>query len=287
MKRENDPSAPSNALFNWYPGHMAKALREIKQRLNMVDVVLEIRDARAPLATENVSLEQELGQKKRIIVFNKANLADPEGMKAWSAYFTKRGTPFLFVNGLNKGALKDVVTLAKKISPGNAPNAKLRLMIVGLPNTGKSTIINQLSNKSNAKVADRPGQTVLQQWIDTDHGIKLLDTPGVMPPHVLNPQQALWLSAIHAIPDDIASVEETALFLVQHLLSRTGKEFLARFKLESSTLPVDEVLLKIAALRGCLKQKGEADLDRVHKLILLEFRQGELGRVCFGTPPKF
>lgn len=276
---------------------MAKALREVKQRLNLVDVVLEVRDARVPLATGNISLDQEIGQKKKLIVLNKANLADVAMMKQWTVWFEKQDVPFVFVNCLDKAAIKKVVVMARKIveqnrlkaNPDYVPSkiqTKLKMMIVGLPNTGKSTIINQLSNKGTAKVADKPGQTTIQQWIDTDSDIQLLDTPGIMPPHVHAAEQALWLSAIHAIPDDIANEEATAIFLVKHFLKNATPEFLSRYKLETADMTVDEAFLKIATLRGCVKQKGLPDLDRVHKLILLEYRKGELGKTCFGVPPK-
>lgn len=272
---------------------MAKALREIKKRLSVVDIVLEIRDARAPLATGNIALDAEIGQKKKLIVLNKSNLADSALTAKWVSWFEAQGVPFAFVNCFDKSATKKVLAQARKVVEDNRKVAnpdyvetktKLKVMIVGLPNTGKSTIINQLSNKGTAKVADKPGQTTIQQWIDTDSDIQLLDTPGVMPPHVFSKEQALWLSAIHAIPDDVANVEDTAIFVVKHLLG-TSKDFLERYKLDSPDISIDEAFLKIATLRGCLRQKGLPDLDRVHKLILAEFRKGELGKVCFGLPP--
>lgn len=295
MKRENDPSAPSDALHNWYPGHMAKALREIKQKLKMVDIVLEIRDARVPMASGNRNLNDQLGQKPKLIIFNKANLADAQMLEQWSKWLDEQNGPYLFIDCFDKAAMKKAISLARKIVEKNRKDcnpdyvetkSKLKMMIVGLPNTGKSTIINQLANKSAAKVADKPGQTVLQQWIVVDKDIELLDTPGVMPPRIDKPEHALWLSAIHAIPDDIADEEETAIFIIKHLLKIKSQLFLERFKLESFDLNVDEVLLKIATLRGCLKQKGLPDLDRVYKLVLAEFRKGELGKTCFGLPPK-
>ncbi len=283
MKRENDPSAPSTALFNWYPGHMAKALREIKQKLKMVDLILEIRDARAPLASGNTALDEVLDQKRKIIVLNKANLSDASMMKKWSKWFDQEETPYLFVNCLDKAALSKVISMSRKILK---PKKEIKLMIVGLPNTGKSTIINQLANKKVTKVADKPGQTQIQQWIDVGEDITLLDTPGVMPPKIGRAEHALWLSAIHAIPDDIASEQETAEFLVAHLLKIPAKEFLERYKLESADLSVSDALLKIATVRGCLRGQGLPDLDRVYKIILSEFREGLIGKTCFGVPPK-
>lgn len=295
MKRENDPSAPATALFNWYPGHMARALREIKNRLKMVDIVLEVRDARVPLVSGNKALDAEIGKKCKIIILNKLNLADPVLVEKWSTWFTAQGTPFVFVDCFDRSAMKKIVTLARKIveqnrldcNPDYVENkTKLKMMIVGLPNTGKSTIINQLANKSVTKVADKPGQTQVQQWINVENGVELLDTPGIMPPMVESEQHGLWLSSIHAIPDDIAGEETTAVFILNHLLKIKSKKFFERFKIENEDIGLEAALQKIAVLRGCLKQKGAADLDRVYKLVLLEFRKGDLGNVCFGTPPR-
>lgn len=294
MKRDNDPSAPSEALFNWYPGHMARALREIKKKLQFVDIVFEIRDARVPLASGNKNLSETLGQKRKLIVLNKANLADPFMIEKWKEWFDDQGVPYLFVDCFDKTAMNKAITLGRKIVETNRrecnpdyveTKTKLRIMIVGLPNTGKSTIINQLANRNATKVADKPGQTVLQQWISIDKDVELLDTPGVMPPRIDKPQHALWLSAIHALPDDISGEEDTAVFVVKFLIENKVSEFFDRFKFESKEISVDEAFLKIATLRGCLKQKGLPDLDRVYKLVLAEFRKGDLGKVCFGTPP--
>lgn len=295
MRRTNDPSAPSKALFNWYPGHMARALREIKQKLKMVDIVLEIRDARVPMVSGNRNLNESLGQKRKLILLNKVNLADQELVAQWSKWFDEQGEPYLFVDCFDKPALKKVISMARKIVEQNRKECnpdyvetktKLRMMIVGLPNTGKSTIINQLANRNATKVADKPGQTQIQQWINIENDIELMDTPGVMPPQIEKEEHGLWLSSIHAIPDDIAGEETTANFVLGHLLKIKSQAFLERYKLESFNLTNDEALLKIATVRGCLKQKGLPDLDRVYKLLLAEFRKGDLGRTCFGAPPK-
>jgi ribosome biogenesis GTPase A len=294
MRRENDKSAPTEALFNWYPGHMAKALREIKQKLTLVDIILEVRDARAPLATGNFELNNQLGQKKKIIILNKANLADPGLNQRWSEWFDKHEQPHFFVNALDRGAMKQVVPMARKIVLANRrvsnpdyveTKSRLKLMIVGLPNTGKSTIINQLTARNIAKVADKPGQTKIQQWIEMPDGVDLMDTPGVMPPKIGIAEHALWLSALHAIPDDVANEDDTAVFVVKHMLAKRVPEFLERYKFENADLSLDDALLKIATLRGCIRQKGLPDLDRVYKLLLAEFREGTLGRTTFEVPP--
>jgi ribosome biogenesis GTPase A len=295
MKRENEKSAPGRALFNWYPGHMAKALREIKQKLKLVDIVLEIRDARVPMASGNKALDAEVGNKCKLIVLNKANLADPALLDQWEIWFEEQGTPFVFVNCFDKPAMKKVVSIGRKIveknrvacDPTHVPTkTKLKMMIVGLPNTGKSTIINQLANRQATKVADRPGYTQIQQWIQIENDVELLDTPGIMPPMIEKEEHGLWLSAIHAIPDAIGGEETIAIFVINHLLKIQSPEFFERYKIETPEITVDEALLKIATLRGCLKQKGLPDLERVYKLVLAEFRTGELGKTCFGVPPK-
>ena len=228
-------------------------------------------------------------------MLNKVNLADPEIVKEWEAWFTEQKIPHIFVNCFDKNSMKRVVTYARKIVEEKRlecnpemvlQKAKLRLMVIGLPNTGKSTIINQLAGKSAAKVADKPGQTQIQQWITIDKDLELLDTPGVMPPNIEREIHGLWLSAIHAIPDGIVGEEMPAQFIIKHFMSARSPEFLEKYKLENFDLSLEETMEKIAKVRGCLKQKGVPDLERVYKLVLADFRSGDLGKVCFGTPPK-
>ena len=293
--RKDVGAPPDKAAFNWYPGHMAKALRQIKEKLKTVDIVLEIRDARAPLVSGNKVLDVTLGSKSRLILLNKVNLADPEMIAKWEVWFKEQGIPYIFANCFEKSAMKKVIALARKVVEEKRlecnpemvdQKAKLRLMVIGLPNTGKSSIINQLANKKATKVADKPGQTQVQQWITIDKDLELLDTPGVMPPNIESEEHGLWLSAIHAIPDAIVGEEAPAIFIVKYFLKVESPEFKERYKLDSFDLSVDEAFEKIAKARGCIKQKGLPDLDRVYKHILLDFRSGELGKCCFGVPPK-
>lgn len=289
------PDEPSKFGLNWFPGHMAKAIREIKENLRLVDIVLEIRDARAPLATGNDVLKETLRQKSHLIMLNKANLADPRGVQLWSEWFKKEGTPYMFVDCFDKGAMKKAMQLCRTIVDKKriesnpeltTPKEKLKLMIIGLPNTGKSTIINQLANRTATKVADRPGQTQVQQWIVIDKNLDLLDTPGVLQPKFDSQEHTMWLSALHAIPDEVGGEEMPAHFLVNFFRERDSKEFKERYKLATLELTDEEIFQKIAVLRGCIRQKGLPDLDRVYKLILADFRKGDLGKVCFGIPPK-
>ncbi len=295
---ELTPDKPLRDGFNWYPGHMAKAIREIKNKLKTVDIVFEVRDARAPLASGNRTLEDTLRQKSRLIILNKVNMADPKMISQWEVWFKKQGVPFIFIDCFDRAQMKKVMSLAKNIvmekrrqnNPEVAnPKQKMRLMIIGLPNTGKSTIINQLAGRTAVKVADKPGQTQVQQLIVIDKDLDLLDTPGVMPPSFAKEEHGLWLCALNAIPDDIVGEAVPARFLVEYyknLNSQDSKIFQERYKLDSLEISPEEIMEKIAVVRGCIKQKGALDLERVYKLILNDFRKGDLGKCCFGVPPK-
>ena len=292
---ELTPDTPVKTGFNWFPGHMARAIREIKEKVKLVDIVLEIRDARAPLASGNKMMDENLRQKSKLILLNKVNLADPRVIPLWEEWFKKQGEPYIFLDCFDKGALKKAMAMARVIveekrkesNPDTyEPKTKLKLMIIGLPNTGKSTIINQLANRTATKVADRPGQTQVQQWIVIDKDLDLLDTPGVMPPILAKEEHGLWLSALNAIPDEAIGEERPAKYIIEYLKEKNSKELKERYKLESLDITIEEIIEKIAVLRGCVRQKGLPDLDRVYKLILLDFRKGELGKICFGIPPK-
>ena len=276
--------------INWYPGHMDRAIKEIKSKLKLVDIVVEIRDARAPLASGNSALDESLRQKSHLILLNKVNLADPKKISEWEEWFKNQTTPYMFIDCFDRGSMKKALSYARKIVEDKRRESnpdmiqtrtKLRMMILGLPNTGKSTIINQLANRTATKTADRPGLTQVQQWIVIDDDLELLDTPGVMPPSLESDEHGLWLSALHAIPDGIVGEELPATFLVKYFLENKSREFKERYKIENVDLSAEDTLDHIAKLRGCVRQKGLPDLERVYKLILIDFRKGDLGKVCF------
>jgi ribosome biogenesis GTPase A len=279
--------------FNWFPGHMRKASDDIKERLNRVDLVLEVRDARAPTVTGNPLLKEIIGDKCHLILLNKANLADPEKLALWERWFKAQSDPYLFINCMDKAAMKLVVSYARKIieqkhltANPNTPlgKRKFSFMVVGLPNTGKSTIINQLAGRQATKAANKPGQTRVQLKVKIDDGLELMDTPGIMPPKIFKEEHKLWLGALNAIPDGILEAEGPACFLIQYFLQEKSMAFSSRYQLSSFELSVDEVLIKIAQQRGCLRQKGMPDLERVYKLILIDFHNGDLGKTCFEIP---
>jgi ribosome biogenesis GTPase A len=280
--------------INWFPGHMNKAIKEIKKRLRMVDIVLELRDARSPLVTGNSLVTDAIGEKSRLILINKSHLADPEVLKLWDEWFKKKQVPYLFIHDFEESTLKKVIAKAKSIvqtrrlesNPDIEEKKKLRLMILGLPNTGKSTIINKLSRRNAAKAADKPGLTRQQLWVKVDQDTEILDTPGVMPPKIIKFEHGQWLSAIHAIPGNIVNPEVPSCYLIDILIKKKSENFKKQYKFENLELTLLEALDHIAKVRGCLKSKAEYDYDRVYNLILNDFRAGKLGQVSFGVPPK-
>ncbi|MBT3980180.1 MAG: ribosome biogenesis GTPase YlqF [Bacteriovoracaceae bacterium] len=275
--------------LNWYPGHMIKALNKIKENIKLVDVIIEIRDARSPLATGNQSFSQQFRDKKRLIVMNKTNLADPKVVALWEKWFSKKDEPFVFINGLDSNSLGKVIQLTKEIvkesRSESTKSSKLKLMIVGLPNTGKSTIINRLSNRDASKVADKPGQTTRQLWVKVNSELEILDTPGIMPPFMESKEQVHWLSALHAIPERITDSEDTACYIIRHILENHPKNLRDFYKIDDSADDLVGTLNLIAKIRGCIRKKNEYDYERVYKIVIADFRKGNLGLINFGLPP--
>jgi ribosome biogenesis GTPase A len=280
--------------IHWYPGHINKAIKEIKERIKMVNIILEIRDARSPLVTCGLSNALKLKGKSCLTLINKTDLADPKIVNLWKNWFKEQNKPFIFINCIDKNSLKKIVSTAKKIvhqkqlesNPGFVQKKKFRMMVIGLPNTGKSTLINKLATRNATKVANKPGQTRHQLWVNVDKELEILDTPGVMPPVIEKEEHGLWLSALHAIPDKVIGPEDTACYIVTHLLKIKSQLFIDRYKLNSENLDLIKSLEQIATTRGCLLKKNQYDFDRVYKIILSDFRSGKLGKISFGLPPK-
>jgi ribosome biogenesis GTPase A len=281
----------SSRKINWFPGHMNKAIRQILEGLKKVDIVLEIRDARSPLTTGNKALHTKMRGKSRLIVINKTNLAEPAIVELWKQWFEQQKEPFIFINCFDKGAMKKVVQLSKQVidekrGEERSSKSKMKMMIIGLPNTGKSTIINKLASRNATKVAAKPGQTQVQLWVKINNDLELLDTPGVMTPIIDNYEQGVWLSALHAIPDRIVTPEVPACYIVEHFVKKRSAIFKEHYKIEKFKDDLIESLNQIAVSRGCFMKKNEYDYERVYKLVLNDFRKGDLGPVSFGLPPR-
>jgi ribosome biogenesis GTPase A len=288
-----EESAPK---INWFPGHMNKAMNEIKKRLSMVHLVVEVRDARSPMTTGNDTIKKMIGEKSHLVVCNKVDLADPQVVEKWQKYFDeKTELKTLFIHQDQSDLKKVILQKAKHIvhqrrltsNPDAKPSDHLKMMIIGLPNTGKSSLINRLAGRNASKVANKPGQTQRQLWVNIDgKQLEILDTPGVMPPQIERHEHGLWLAALHAIPDRIVEPELPACYLIEHFQKLNHKIFAKHFTLEN--LPghsVIEVLNDIASTRGCLNKGGDPDYDRVYHIILNDFRAGKFGQISLGLPP--
>ena len=280
--------------INWLPGHMIKSIRDIKKNISSVDIILEVRDARVPLVSGNSEIYDLCTDRPSLIVFNKANLADPEVIKLWKSWLVEKKESFIFVNALDKSSINQIVKRSKEIAKAyqeksnKSQTAKkdLSMLIFGLPNTGKSTIINKLSNRNATKAAATPGQTKIKLWVKTDKGVQILDTPGVMPPVITHLEHAMWLSAIHAIPDHIITPEYSACFLVEHLLKIKSSVFKDFYDfVDDQELGLVEALDHIGKKRGCVQSGGSCDYDRVYTIVLNDFRKGSLGLISFELPP--
>ncbi|HDK7169405.1 TPA: ribosome biogenesis GTPase YlqF [Clostridium botulinum] len=278
--------------INWFPGHMAKTRRQIKESLKMVDAIIEIRDARIVSSSKNPEIEDICGNKPRIILLNKKDLAEDKVTKKWINSLSQDNIKVLAVNsvtgeGLNK--IKPTLNELLKEKHERMKNKGLvkivdRAMVVGIPNVGKSSFINKMAKNSIAKVGDRPGVTKSKQWIKTKMDIELMDTPGVLWPKLDSEIVQLNLAFTGAIKDEIMDIETLALRLVERLQDKYPERLIKRYKLEAlEENPLDN-LDNIGRKRGALISKGEIDYNRISVILLDEFRGGKLGAISLEDP---
>lgn len=279
--------------LQWYPGHMAKTRRLIAENLKLIDVVVEIIDARVPFSSRNPDFDDLIAAKPRIVIMNKADLADEKESAKWEAWYKKNGVGIIVANSLTgKGVDKIAAEARNAIGDKIEKNAQrglskaIRLMVVGIPNVGKSSFINRLSGRSAAKTGDRPGVTKGKQWINLKNGIELLDTPGILWPKFENKQVGLNLAFIGSIRDEIMDVEELACHLLEFLKGNYSEALCARYKLtdDISDMSGYELLEYIGKKRGFVVSGGEIDTYRAANVILDEFRAAKIGRVTLETP---
>ena len=269
---------------HWYPGHMKKAFMEIEPRLKIIDVVVEIVDARAPISSKNPFLEKLTASKQRILVFSKKDLCDEELLMPFIRHYEEKGyivLPFDIAKKDSLNLLKKKIALAgsskreKEKRRGMKPQP-IRCMVLGIPNVGKSSLINRLAGRDSASKANKPGHTRAQQWIRVERDYELLDTPGILPPHYDDPTTALHLALIGSIPEDILPLSELCDKLLDFLLPRYEKEFYERFAISGSNLSHSEIIEAVASNRGLLLKEGKKDIDAAEKLILKEFKEGRI-----------
>lgn len=280
----------------WFPGHMAKTRRLIKECLPSVDAVTEILDARMPISSSNPELNELIGNKPLIVLLNKCDVADENATRRWLNYFNEKGIYALAVdcksgNGLNKYAplLREV--LKDKIASNEAKGMigkPLRIMVVGIPNTGKSSFINRMAGRNRAKVADKAGITRHNQWFVIENGIELLDTPGVLWPKFDDPKIGDRLAFIGSVKDEVFDSETLAVRLLE-VLSRDYPDRLSeRYKIDDfSELEAYEILELIGRKRGMMMRGGEIDTLRASIMLLDEYRAGKLGRITLDTIGEF
>ncbi len=279
--------------IQWYPGHMTKTRRQIEADLKNVDIVAEIIDARIPISSRNPDIDAIVGEKPRLIVFNRADQADPEANRRWMAWFKARGYAILATDAKTGKGVKDFsvtvqAALADQIARWREKGQvgrKVRVMVVGVPNVGKSTFINQVAGRKSAKAGDRPGVTRGKQWVAVDSGLDLLDTPGILWPKFEDPQVGMDLAFTGAVKDDIMDTETLAFHLMELLNAHYPAAMTERYKIDPDPAAQGwELLERAGKKRGFLISGGEVDLERMANVLLDEFRGGKLGKITLEWP---
>ena len=280
--------------FQWYPGHMTKAKRQMQEDIKLVDLVIELVDARIPMSSRNPDID-ELGKNKaRLILLNKADLADECQNLAWMDFFEKKGYFVVRMDARSKAHMKPVNSVImdackEKIERDRRrgiKNRPVRAMVVGIPNVGKSTFINSFAGKACAKTGNKPGVTKGKQWIRLNKSVELLDTPGILWPKFEDQSVGLKLALIGSIKDEILNIDEMSMELVKYLQKDYADELRERYGLDASDDPMS-VLAGIAAKRACVKKGGEPDFSKAAALVLDEFRSGTIGRITLEKPEEY
>ncbi len=275
--------------INWYPGHMAKAKRELAEQLKKVDVVVEVLDARIPHSSRNPDLDKMCAHKKRLMVLGKSDLADPALTAAWVEHYRRKGISCMSAE-MNRDAKRILAAInaeAKEVvdrAMERGIRKTVRVMVAGVPNAGKSTLINRLNGQSVAKVGDRPGVTRSTRWVKVGPYLEMMDTPGLLWPRLDDPDAARRLCYTSAIRDEVVDTYALAMHLLEDLLAAVPGRAAERFRLKDPSLRGQEMMEAVCAGRGFLMKGGVPDLDRCCRVILDEYRGGRLGRITLEAP---
>lgn len=278
--------------IQWYPGHMTKTRRQIEADLKQVDAVCEIVDARIPVSSRNPDIDSICGSKPRIIVLNRMDLADPAATKKWAAFFKSKGMAVIATDCKSRRGIADFTPAARlackeklERDAARGMNRPLRVMVVGIPNVGKSTLINQISGRKGAKAENRPGVTRGKQWVTVDSGLQLLDTPGILWPKFEDPEVGMMLAYTGAVKEGVIDLEELACRLMELLHKFYPQTLLERYKVEAPEGTPGWELLELAGRnRGFLLARGEINTERMAKVLVDEFRSGKLGKFTLEVP---
>ena len=277
--------------YQWYPGHMTKAKRMMQENIKLIDLVIELVDARIPLSSRNPDIDELAGNKSRIVLLNKSDLSDPYYNKQWTAYFEEKGAHVLEINSKSGAGIKSIqglvqVACREKIERDRKRgiiNRPVRAMVVGIPNVGKSTFINSFAGKACAKTGNKPGVTKGKQWIKLNKGLELLDTPGILWPKFEDQEVGKHLAFIGSMNDEIIIMEELACDLISELMQLYPEALKQRYAIEPAQAPA-EVLKQIAESRKCYSKGEELDLLKASNILVDDFRSGKLGRVSMERP---
>lgn len=278
--------------IQWFPGHMAKARREVTEKLKLIDIVYELVDARIPLSSRNPMIDEITANKPRIVLLNKADMADEKVTKSWLDYFHRQNIEAIAIDAQKGTGLKRITDLSKQLlhdkfskmkERGIKPRA-IRALIVGIPNVGKSTLINRLAKRNIAKTGDRPGITKAQSWIKVGKELELLDTPGILWPKFEDQEIGLKLATTGAIKDEILNLQDVAVFALQYLIQHYPDRLKERYQIETFSDNIVDIFDHIGKKRGCLMSGGLIDYDKTAELVIRELRTLKLGRISFEHP---
>lgn len=279
--------------IQWFPGHMAKAKREVQEKLKLIDIVFELLDARIPMSSRNPMINEILGNKPRIVLLNKADMADEAATQQWIAYFQQQQLRALAIDAQTGTGIKQIVAVSKemlkdkfaKMAAKGIKNPRpMRALIVGIPNVGKSTLINRLAGRNIAKTGDKPGVTKAQQWIKVGKEMELLDTPGILWPKFEDEEVGLKLATTGAIKDTILNLQDVAVYALNFLKQHYPERLKERYSLDDIPEEIAELFAAIGRRRGCLVSGGAVDYDKVAEIVLHDIRTERLGRISFETP---
>lgn len=271
--------------INWYPGHMKKTRELIRDNLKLVDLVIEVLDARIPISSRNPIIDEIVGNKPRVIALNKTDIASDKETKRWLEYFVREGSTPVAINAQSgsgvSNLLKILERIEKELSEGKMRQKPLRMMIVGVPNVGKSSLINRLTGRKAAQIGNKPGVTKGKQWLRLKNGMELLDTPGILWPKFEDNRVGIYLAFCGSIKDEILDLPTLALELIKVLRRDYPELLLERYKLDESCLEYEDIELldEIGRRRGYILPGKRIDYDRAGKAILDEFRNGKIGRI--------
>ncbi|QCJ42046.1 ribosome biogenesis GTPase YlqF [Bacillus sp. S3] len=278
--------------IQWFPGHMAKARREVTEKLKLVDIIFELVDARIPYSSRNPMIDEIIQHKPRLVLLNKADMADQTVTKEWIAFFAEKGIKALAINSQAGEGMKQIVQASNEIlkekfdrlrARGVKPRA-IRAMIVGIPNAGKSTLINRLAKKNIAKTGNTPGVTKAQQWIKVGKEMELLDTPGILWPKFEDQEVGMKLAITGAIKDTLLNLQDLTVYTLRFLERAYPERLKERYQLDALPENVVEMFDHIGELRGCLMSGGIVDYDKVSELVIREIRSEKFGRITFERP---